>query len=524
MLHNGSVVGRRRFLAATAALPAAVRCFAQDSGPPPGLRLEYAAVTPPKVPPPLALDAPARLVIEFRGSGAGKQCSLGLRTLLNGKAYLLPLAIWTGDSHSYWRAREALHLPAFRAGVGWDGTEWSLTVDGHTVFSARPASPANQSAPAEPSLPWLTYRHALSPDWTEGPLVLGSTELLSLSVTETSPVNSLPVGAVKAGGHLDGWLTKLGALGPISCALPSVGRQLTPEFVTEIDASSFEPFALRNYPDGQPGMPSIDTDFLRPDELASLRSQSEIVLPDILIASVDCVANPIAVGQLVPPPCKPDPNAVVRVMTIRGLSDATLDEAWLFAQCEIEGKGAWFAVSHLRRSLAATAFGREVLGYPTKDGNGDTLLGGNRFTSSVTRAGTSLYRADGAYGGFSTGTSLGEMLVASLRVGSGSGANPPSGEILIGPWYFQGLRKPVGREGLHASFPAPSDGDARHCWNTLGPVRAYYASVFDGAVMQRLPGAVVAGVGDLQPYYRDRCDGQLPWEDPATGGDRVASD
>ena len=31
--------------------------------------------------------------------------------------------------------------------------------------------------------------------------------------------------------------------------------------------------------------------------------------------------------------------------------------------------------------------------------------------------------------------------------------------------------------------------------------------------MQRRPGRVVAKVEDIAPYYRDRCDGTLPWED-----------
>ena len=512
MLHNGLVIGRRRFLAAAATLPFAARSLGQDETPAAGLRLAYSTATPPELPPPLELGPEARLEVEFHGDGATAQCSLGLRVFLDGTPHLLPLAIWTADPQAYWRMREALHLPAFRGEVKRVGGAWSLSISGQEAFSARATPRAAEAETAAGQLPWISYRHQLAPSWADGPLGDGPIELwrLPAASAHAGTQASLP----ETSGKLAGWLARLGASGPISSVSVPAHSGRTQEFGRHVGASAFEPFALRNYPGGSQAVPEIDTQFCGPAALEAYRNQSRVRLAGVLIVSVDCVANPQLVEHLVPPPCVADPNALVRVITVRGLSDPALDEAWLLARCGIDSQRAWYAISHIKNSFAGSEFGREAWGYPTKHGAANALLGANRFTASVMRGKQSLYRADGAYGGFSTGTSLNEMLVVTLRPKIGAGSEPPAGELLLQPWYYQGLRKPFRRESLQASFPAPAASTDASAWNRMGPVDAYWADIYDDADLQRMPATPAGEVPDIEPYYRDRCDGRLPWEPP----------
>ena len=521
MLHNGLVIGRRRFLAASATLPFAARSIARAEASPQGLRLTCQVESPPKLPPPLDLGPEARLELEFQGSGGAARCSLGLQVLLDGKPHLLPLAIWTEDPHAYWRMREALHLPALRGVVRRADDAWTLAVSGQEEFSARIMPPAAEADSSADDRPWLSYRHQLSPGWADGPLGDQPVELWRLPAASSAAATH--VTPAETSGKLGGWLARLGASGPISSQVVPDPSERKQEFVRHVAASDFEPFALRNYPRGTLGLPAIDTQFSAGADLEAYRSQSRVRLAGLLIVSVDCVANPHVVERLVPAPCVADPNALVRVMTIRGLNDPSLDEAWLLARCGIDGQRAWYAISHLKGSLAGTEFGREVWGYPTQDGAAHALLGANRFTSSVMRGDQSLYRADGSYGGFSTGTSLNEMPVVTLRPQIGAGSQPRRGELLLQPWYYQGLRKPLDRQSLYAAFTAPPDKDASNPWNRMGPVDAYWADIYDDADLQRLPAALVGEVTDIAPYYRDRCDGQLPWEPlPADAQERTS--
>lgn len=522
MLHNGLVIGRRRFLAASAALPLAARSIARAEASPQGLRLTYKVASPPQLPPPLELEPEARLEVEFEGSDSAARCSLGLQVLLDGKPHLLPLAIWTADPQAYWRMREALHVPALRGVVGRTGDAWTLAVSGQDEFSARIMPSAAEEESSAEDRPWLAYRHQLSPGWADGPLGDQPVELWRLpSASAAAATQASPA---ETSGKLGGWLARLGASGPISSHVVPGRSERGQEFVRHVAASDFEPFALRNYPRGTLGLPEIDAQFSGAADLEAYRSQSRVRLAGLLIVSVDCVANPHVVERLIPAPCIADPNALVRVMTIRGLNDPALDEAWLLARCGIDGQRAWYAISHLKASLAGSEFGREAWGYPTQDGAAHALLGANRFTSSVMRRDQSLYRADGSYGGFSTGTSLNEMLVVTLRPKIGAGSEPRRGELLLQPWYYQGLRKPLNRQSLYASFSAPADNDPTNPWNRMGPVDAYWADIYDDADLQRLPAARAGEVADIAPYYRDRCDGRLPWEPPPAGAQERTSD
>ncbi|MDE0101633.1 MAG: hypothetical protein OXN89_04575 [Bryobacterales bacterium] len=438
--------------------------------------------------------------------------------MLHRKPCLLPIAVWTASDRARRRAREALHLPAYRGKVTGSEGHWSLAVDDRTVFSATVASGASRVGPATQTGPWATFRHQISPDWTADRLIPGDAGLWSLTAEDAEPPVAIDADSVRIGGTLDGWLDRFGAAGPASVAQITLFPQASPRFSRDVEAPALEPIALRNYL-GAPPPEVAAADFPSPARArAALGAQRELVRPDILIAYVDCVPTSDSAPALVPPPCTADPSGAVRVMAIRGLRDPSLDEAWLFARCAAEERVAWYAVSHLAQSLRGAEFGREVLGYPTKAGTAHAMLGGNRFLCSVGRAEATLFEAHGTYGGFSTGTSIDEMTVATLRPNTAAPESPPRGEILLQMWYFQGLRRPVSLRSVAASFSPPTRGAASEIWNALGPVRPYYASILDGGVMQRLPARVLAEAGGIDEYYRDRCDGTLPWEETGAAG------
>lgn len=487
-----------------------------------GLRLEYETSAPPAVPPPLSVPEKPGLVVEFRDAPEGPLCALGARAELHQEPCVLPIAVWTASDRARRRAREALHLPAYRGEVTGSEGHWSLAVDGRTVFSVTVRSGASRVGPATQTSPWATFRHQISPDWTADRLIPGDAGLWSLRAEDAKPPVAIDADSVRIGGTLDGWLDRFGAAGPASVAQISLFPQASPRFLRHVEASELEPIALRNYLGALPSE-AATADFGSPAEArAALRSHRKLVRPDILIAYVDCVPTSDSPPALVPPPCTADPSRAVRVMAIRGLKDPSLDEAWLFARCTAGGRVAWYAVSHLAQSLRGSEFGREVLGYPTKAGTAHATLGGNRFLLSVGRAEAALFEAHGSYGGFSTGTSIEEMTVATLRPNTAVSESPPRGEILLQMWYFQGLRRPVSARSVAGSFSPPTSGSgaAQEIWNALGPVRPYYASILDGGAMQRVPARVFAETGDIDEYYRDRCDGTLPWE---TGADGLSS-
>ena len=302
-------------------------------------------------------------------------------------------------------------------------------------------------------------------------------------------------------------------------------RLLRPEFVSLLDPASLEAYTFRRYHGGSLGLLPAAAPAVTEGELEIYRRQGEILLSGVLIVSVDLVADSDALMGWLPPPCTLAEHPLVRVLALRGLDDPSLDEAWLLIQCSLEGRRVWYAASHLRPDLDGSEFGREILGYPTQDGRVDVILGARSFAVGVLRRGNTLFHASGIYTGFSTGTTLDDLEVATLRLRAESSALPRGGELIVQPWYYQGLRRQVQPATVDAALrDSGTGGTASHAWTRPSAIRTYSATVTDSAVMQRLPGAVVSEIDEVGPYYRDRCDGRLPWEQPASLGRQSASD
>lgn len=483
---------------------------------PDGLRLVYGCSAPPRLPPQLELESPSMLEVEFGGPPQGAVCSLGLRVRLDGERCLLPLALWTARLADYWRYREALCLPTYLGDVAWEQDRWTLTIEGRPAFTARPADQSQTVVEGQAARDWISFNVALEPNWSQGPVSVPA-ELWRIPSADRPFLRALEARKIESSGTLGSWLSKLGASGPVVASTVSRSALGAAVVAGPIDVGSFQPFALRNYPATSLGLEQADTAYLGPAELHSFRERREIRLSDIMLVSIDAIVAQASVERLLPPPCISPETGVVRVMSVRGLDDPGLDEAWLFLQCGLEGQLAWYAAAHVRASILGSEFGREVLGYPTVPGSVSATLGASLFSSSVARGDSSLYNAGGLYGGFSTGTTLAEMPVAALRLRRGTGGTGPSGEVLLQPWYFQGLSKPVRTGSVNVSFPAARKGMRPSPWNRMGPASASRARVFDGATLQRLRPRVVGRVANVGAFYEDRCDGHLPWKSAGNG-------
>ena len=494
---------------------------AQSDRPGRELQLDYVLAHPPPLPPALEYESPARLVVAFRGAGAQAQCVAALRVVLKDEPGLLPLALWTPDSHAYWRAREAWRLPAFRGEVSLDGDRWALSVAGRQLFSVTPGPRLGEAPEARPGLSWITYRSTLVPDWTQGPFGKDRPEIWRLRFQTATQATDHDPARCTTGGELDGWLSRLGAIGPVAAVSCGSAPEPEEEFVRAIEAAELEPFAFRGYRAGTLGLVPPAGLLASAEQLEAYRRREEVYQSGLLIVAIDSFAGQAEAQALLPPPCDMLPNPSIRVFAIRGLTNPRLDEAWLLVECVLAGERVWYAASHLRADLEGAAFGREVFGYPTVSGSVSAVVGGNRFAASVSRGGRSLYQGAGIYGGFSTGTSMGGMAVATLRVRPRSSERLPGGELVVQPWYYQGLLKPSHPASLSVEFPS-ADGNPG-LWSGIGSVRPYKATVYDGAAMQRRPGSVVSEVADVGPFYRQRCEGRLPWETrPANGRDEAS--
>ncbi len=516
------MLDRRSFLAACGTLPHALSGRPQEASSE-GLRVELALKRPPDLPPPFELPEPPRAVVVFEGGDGPAQCSLRLPVLLGGKLGELLLAIWTADEAFYLRLREGMHLPAFRGEVQISRDICRLLVDGKSSFAAH----ADRAALGELTGPpprLLALRYILASDWTQGPLDGRGASLVCFRGGESSSGRLLEPSRVRAQGHLDGWLSRLAAGGPVQAAVGggSVGHEF--EHVQNLSPSAMAPFAFRRFRGGEMGIVPPNPHFATPEDLAAYRGRRQTFSTDLLIVAIDSVLPEEAAQALLPPPCASIPGASARVMAVRGLEDPSVDEAWLFVDCVVQGRRAWYAAAHVRPALEGSTLGREVFGYPTRLGSMSAFAGGNRFAASVSRNGRRLFGGEGIYGGFSTGTSILGMDVATLRLKVPDSNGAPHGELLLHRWYYQGLRRPVQRPTLAASF---ADDHQVGPWNTVaesmaGRSAAHSAIVVDGAAMQRRPATVVASVPDPGPFYADRCGGRLPWEalQPSGAGGR----
>lgn len=303
---------------------------------------------------------------------------------------------------------------------------------------------------------------------------------------------------------------------------PSNARN--PRFVSGVDASEFQSWNLMHYdrphtsrrPWQPEDWPDEATAFrLSGAEIERYRSRREVRLGPVDMLDVRLTTTGQIKNDILPPPCRAGFRPALRMLVLRveesDLSPVPFSEAWLFAFAVVERERGWYALSHIVSEGGDLTFGREVLGFPSKLGTPDLSMSFRDFSAHCVRRGRELLNAQGKLRGIPTGTSLSQIPVLGLRRSAAHPSASTSGEIVAQPWYFQGRHFSVDRSTVRISFPEPADEEsACDPWFEFNPVRVASVSVMTNVTMQRTPGRVVAPVPDLQPYYRERCDGAIP--------------
>jgi hypothetical protein len=497
--------------AADARLSAVKLCFAADAK---SLR----KITPV----PLDPSEPARVVVEFRKQSIGSSCYLSVAVDLEGETHLLPVAVWNTNPYELRAAREFLGLPAFTGSIKHSGGTFGLHSAKAELFQVSLSTDA-EFTPAPDRLPSLSYRYLLHPDWPDGPLDPSApVELWRLSDDSITAWEALPIDAATITGSFLGMFSRLGVSEIVSVSVrrqPLEAAQPAPEFVKTVEPRAFASYAFRNYPADSLGLVPTTSSKLstqaEPGQLEAYRGRKECAVEGVTIIEVEGTIDREKHAALLPPGCQAILRPSLRLLAVRGFEDPSLDEAWLLAFCLLDNRAVWYAVSHFKPTIAGSEFGREVFGYPTKSGQVDSFVTPVGFGATLRRHGRTLLHTEGSFEGFSTGTSLAQIEIATLRLRPEFHDTPRSGELLIQPWYYQGLRKRVAPRSLRFEFPVPPEGSAKtelDAWHEFGHARIATVSVIDSAAIQRMPAQAVAPVRDIDQYYRDRCDGALPWE------------
>ncbi len=438
----------------------------------------------------------------------------------------LPLGVYAGNDRARLVAREGRGLPAKDAEIELETDGAALLAKvvrrGRTLLSAT-ATVTEESDAAELA-PLLTPVFSVAPDWRKDVIKRGSAELWQIETTggpsrvvadvaldlpfasPGDPLAELPVEEI-----LGAWLVE-------------DPRDSEPAKLAELDAQALEAWAPlridRPVERERFWMPAgwreqASAYRLNGGELERYRARREIVLGPIEVVEIDAMIAREAHEALLPPVCRSAGRPMIKLLGLRvgesALSPVPFSELWLFAFSITANRAAWYAVSHIVGPGGDLTFGRDVYGYPSKAGVPEVLVTPINFSLGAKRLGRELVYADGGFHGFSTGTSLAQLPMASLRAKpGGSGA-----DLVFQMWTFQGRRNRIDPKSFQMGLP---DGEAPGLdlrpdpWYELGETRPAMLSVMENGVMQRTPGEVVAELPDFEPFYRERCDGVLPWE------------
>jgi hypothetical protein len=254
-------------------------------------------------------------------------------------------------------------------------------------------------------------------------------------------------------------------------------------------------------------------------EMDSLRARRELRVAPFDLIDLRLAADAAAVNAALPPICREGARGSLRILALRvessDCSAQAFYEAWLLAYGGIASQRGWYALSHIVGDGGDLVFGREVFGYPSRQGEIELGVMPEEFFVEVRRGGRSMFSAEGSIRGASTGTSLSLLNVFTLQAGPfGPAAPSRPAQILAQTWHFQGNHLFVEPEALKLDLPQPDDAETAgtDTWFEFQPIRLVSAAVLVSGSMQRGPARSLAELRDFEPYYRERCDGVLPGE------------
>lgn len=523
---SGSIP-RREFLW-TAALAATALQAQQPAGLAVRYRTETAFLARMLPPGFSAADTP-QVQVEFAANAAWARILLSVR--YGEKDGWLPIAVWTSTDRDRFVAREGIGLGATHADIAVSADGGRVAVNGETVLELT-AGPGGEVALPADDRPLLFIRFSANEDWTKGePSGAGDVLELNWPATATTAIDpstvqlkwlqpspSHPASELPVREILSAW--KSAPSKPLA-ALTSEAQA-----VAKIPNTELAAWAPLRYP-----RPSVDRTIRRPegwpDQATALcwtdaerehwQSRKEIRFEPAEIVEVDALIRPEIHAQLLPAPCVPGSRPLLKALGIRftGVGPEPINDLWLLASCRIGRTTAWYALSHIVGPGGDLVYGREAFGYPTKSGEPQVVVTPIDCSLTGARQGREFFYADGGFGGFTTGTSIGRLNIVNLRIRPGE----RTGELVLQQWGYQGRRQQV--NPFAAAMDVP-DGDSQITsvrldpWFGLRPIQLAAMGALETGGVQRQPGEVVATVEKPGEFYRERCDGVLPWEaDPS---------
>jgi hypothetical protein len=403
----------------------------------------------------------------------------------------------------------------------------SLQRRGETLFSLTAGVISDEGSPAPAIAPYFAPVFALEPDWRKGVVRPDAAALWKVEAPKTQFASeALGAEASFPFASPGDPLAELPIEEKVGCwSLGGVESASTePEKIADLDAAALAAWAPLRY--DRPverervwmpaGWREETTAFrFTDDEIARYQGREEILLDRLEIVEIDAMISQEAHEAMVPPFCRTAGRPMIKVLGLRvnagALSPVPYSEAWLFAFTITANRMAWYAVSQIVGRGGDLTFGRDTFGYPSKAGEVDIVSTPVDFSMSVKRMGREVCFADGPFHGFSTGTSLAQLPMVSLRAKPGG----QGAELVYQMWTFQGRRNRIDARSFQMGFPneaAPGLSLKADPWYELGAVQPALLSVMENAVMQRAPAEVVGEAPAFEEYYRERCDGVLPWE------------
>ncbi len=445
-----------------------------------------------------------------------------------GKPRRMPVAVYASNDRSRLMEREGRGMPAkdavIEAAFG-ERSRVAIQRRGETLFEMT-ASFGDEGVGFEPSAPVLAPVFTLEPDWRKGVVRGQGAELWELASSDRAPaVPAMSLDAKLPYASPGDPLAELPieeTLGAWAVFAPPPPAK--PRKVADLDAETLAAWAPLRF--DRPvererfwmpaGWRVESTAFrLSEDEIARYQSRKEIVLDPMEVVEIDVMVSREAHEALVPPVCRTAGRPMLKFLGLRvsasNLSPVAFSELWMFAFTITANRMAWYAVSHIVGPGGDLTFGHDVYGYPSKAGDPEIVVTPIDFSLAGARMGRELIYADGGYHGFSTGTSLAQLPMVSLRAKPGG----QGAELVYQAWTFQGRRNRIDPASFQMGLPdgaAPGLDLKPDPWYELGGTQPVMLSVMENAVMQRGPGEVVAEVPGFEPFYRERCDGVLPWE------------
>lgn len=428
----------------------------------------------------------------------------------------LPIAYWTSEDRERLVARERLGFGAVPAEITFRDGGAHVAVNGQGVLELVVDPGRGEGAAAEQS--FFAVRFSAPHDWTQDP---APAEVLQ---ADTSPSRRY---AADAGGELT-WLAR--PFPEAASELPvleilhawSGGNSPAPTEPTvlgEIPGEAIAAWAPLRYP-----RPSLDGVIRRPEgwperatalrltdeEQRRWRARKEVRFDTVDIIEINAAIDQEVHAALAPPPCSAGSRPLIKIMGLRigGVSENPFNELWLMSYCRIGRVSAWYTLAHIVGPGGDVVYGREAFGYPSKPGDPEVVVTPVDCSLVGRRKGKEFFYADGGFGGFSTGTTLGRFNTLHLRVQPGH----RTGDLVLQPWTYQGRRRQVTPLSRAMDLPH-SEAAYLDPWHDLRPFQLGSISALETGLMQRGRGQIVATVESPDAFYRERCDGILPWED-----------